>query len=344
MDYKTLLGRLVDGSSLSEEEAFELALELIEGKVPDVLVSAILIALRMKGETAEEIAGFAKALRSKATRVPLSHAIDVVGTGGDGLGTLNVSTASAILASIEHPVAKHGNRAVSGKTGSADLLETLGYKIEVEPDRAVELLEKTGFVFLFAPLYHKGVARVAPIRRALGVRTIFNIIGPLANPGGTRRQVIGVASRSLAKTVAEAVARLDFEKALVIHGEPGIDEASVSGQTLVYEVRGSKVDYYTIHPRDFRLQVIPVERLLVTSPEDSALRIIRAARGLDRDAASFIELNTALALYVADVVEDLADGLEYSRILIAKLVDKLYEIIIGNGDIDRLKSLLVKAG
>lgn len=342
MDYRGLLNKLVNGEVMSEEEAVSIALDIMDGRVPDVIVSALLVALRMRGEAVEEIVGFAKAMRMKVLKIPCSYAVDVVGTGGDGIGTLNVSTASAILTSIVHPVAKHGNRAVSGRSGSADLLEFLGYRIEVEPSRATELLEKTGFVFLFAPLYHPAMRNVAPIRRTLGIRTIFNILGPLTNPGETRRQVIGVFSKSYAKIVAEATTRLNFEKVLVVHGEPGIDEVSPSGLTHVYEVRGSSVEYYTIKPEDFGLGKVPITKLTVSSVEESAIRILRATKGLDKDAKLFIVMNTALALYVADVVKSFEDGVEYAEQLLPKFVDKLESIIQVNGDIHKFRSLLVK--
>ena len=226
MEYRDLLKKIVDGASLESEEARKLALDIMDGTIPDVVVSAILVALRMKGETVDEITGFAKAMRERAIRISGEYAIDIVGTGGDGFSTLNVSTASALLTSIKYPVAKHGNRAVSGKTGSADVLEALGYRIEVEPSEAAKLLKETRFVFLFAPLYHPAMKRVAPIRRALGIRTIFNVLGPLTNPANVKRIVIGVFSKSYAEKVAEAASRLGYEKAVIVYGEPGIDEVS----------------------------------------------------------------------------------------------------------------------
>ncbi|MEM4865614.1 MAG: anthranilate phosphoribosyltransferase, partial [Acidilobaceae archaeon] len=261
MDYRAILNKLVNGERLSEEDSMSIALSIMDGEIPEVVISAILVALRIRGESVDEIVGFAKAMRMKSLKIPCSYAIDIVGTGGDGIGTLNVSTASAVLTSIVYPVAKHGNRAVSGKSGSADVLEFLGYRIEIEPDKAIELISKTGFVFLFAPLYHPAMKRVAPIRKTLGIRTIFNILGPLTNPAGTKRQVVGVFSKSFAPIIAEAAARLDFEKVLVVHGEPGIDEASPSGLTHVYEVKRSKIEYYTLQPEDFGVKRIPITQL-----------------------------------------------------------------------------------
>ncbi len=342
MDYRAVLSKLINGEKLSEEDSMSIALSIMDGEIPDIVVSALLVALRIRGESVDEIVGFAKAMRMKSLKIPCNYAIDVVGTGGDGIGTLNVSTASAILTSIVHPVAKHGNRAVSGRSGSADLLEFLGYRIEIEPNRAIELISKTGFAFLFAPLYHPAMKRVAPIRKMLGIRTIFNVLGPLTNPGGTKKQVIGVFSKSFAHVIAEAVARLDFEKVLVIHGEPGIDEVSPSGLTHVYEVKGSRIEYYTLQPEDFGVKNIPITRLTVSGVEDSATRILRATKGLDRDAKVFIEMNTALALYVADIVKNFKDGFEYAENLLSKLIDRIETLLQVNGDIDRFRSLLVK--
>lgn len=342
MEYNVLLNKIINGGSLTIEEAMELASNIIDNNIPDFIISAILVALRMKGESVEEIVGFTKVLRSRSLKIPCSYALDVVGTGGDGVGTLNVSTATALLTSTIHPVAKHGNRAVSGKCGSADFLETLGYRIEVEPSKALELIVKTGFTFLFAPLYHPAMKKVAQLRKALGVRTIFNVLGPLTNPGGTKRQVIGVFSSSYAKKIAEAVTFLDYQKVLVIHGEPGIDEVSPAGTTHVYEVRGSKIEYYTLQPEDFGIEKIPVTRLTVSNSEESVGRVIRAAKGLDKDAATFIKINTALALYTVDVVKDFVDGVEYADQILPQLIERIETLVNINGDIEKLKSLLVK--
>ncbi len=342
MIYSQLLRRVVDFGSLTEEEAREVALAIMSGEVPDAIISAFLIALRMKRESVDEIVGFAKAMREKAVKISAEHAIDVVGTGGDGVGTVNVSTATAILSSMLHPVAKHGNRAVSGRSGSADVLEALGYKIEVEPSKASEILSKTGFVFLFAPLYHPAMKKVASIRRLLGVRTIFNILGPLTNPGGVKRQVIGVFSKTFAKLVAEAVTRLGYERVLVVHGEPGIDEVSPSGITHVYEVNGHRVDYYTITPEDLGVERMPIQKLIVNNAVESALRILRASMGLDREVGIFIKMNTAFALYVANVVKDYRDGFEYADQLLPKLVDRIEQLVKTNGDENKFRSLLAK--
>lgn len=339
MEFSSYLRKIVDGDNLSESEAENIALKIMAGEVPDTLVAAILVALRMKGEAVSEVVGFAKAMRAMAVGIEAEDAIDTAGTGGDGYSTFNVSTASALLVSIVHPVAKHGNRAVSGRSGSADVLETLGYNINVPPDKAIELLKRTNFVFLFAPLYHTAMKRVASIRRALGIRTIFNILGPLTNPARTKRQIIGVFSRSYMRIVAEATARLSYRRAFIVHGEPGIDEVSPSGTTYVYEVRGSKIDYFTVVPEDFGAKRVSLERLTVSTPEESAVRLLRAAKGRDRDVAEFIKMNSALALYVAEKCRDVKDCYEYSSQLMEGLLKKIEEIIESNGDVARFRRL-----
>lgn len=343
MEPSTILSRLVDGYRLSREEAMELATKMITGSIPDLVVAAILTALRMRGETVDEVLSFAEAMRRHSIRVPLEYAVDIVGTGGDGYGTVNVSTATAILVSLVHPVAKHGNRAVSGRSGSADVLEAFGYRIEVEPSQATEMIKKTNFVFLFAPLYHPMMRNVAQIRKTLGIRTIFNILGPLANPGGTRRQIIGVFSKRYAGIVAEVVSHLGFEKAIVVYGEPGIDEVSPEGKTHIYEVRMNRVESYVVEPHDFGAYKISVKNLMVSSAEESAIRIIRASKGLDKEAETFIRLNTALALYLVGVVKDLRDGYEYSGQLLGKLIERVEHIVRLNGDINKFMLLKAKA-
>jgi len=344
MEYRAIIEKIVNRASLSFYEAHELALKIVSGEVPDIIVSAILMGLRMKGEGVEEIAGFASAMREVAVRIDGGNAIDVVGTGGDNTSTVNVSTATALLVSILHPVAKHGNRAVSGRSGSADVLETLGYRIEVEPSRAEELLRKTRFVFIFAPLYHPAMRRVMPIRKTLGIRTIFNILGPLTNPASPKRIVLGVFSKSYAKLVAEALTILEVEKAFVIHGEPGIDEVSPEATTYVYEVKKGIVEYYTIDPSEFGVKTTPVKNLVASTTEESAIRILRASKGLDKAVATFIKVNASLALFLAGYTNDFKDGAELADQLLPQLIARIEEIVSGNGDVARLRRIMEKAG
>jgi anthranilate phosphoribosyltransferase len=344
MEYRALLEKIVNRVSLSFDEARKLAQKIMNGEVPDAVVSAILVGLRMKGESVEEIAGFASAMIEAGVKIDGGDAIDVVGTGGDSASTINVSTATALLTSILHPVAKHGNRAVSGRSGSADVLEALGYCIEVEPRKAEELLRKTRFVFIFAPLYHPAMRRVMPVRKALGIRTLFNILGPLTNPASPRRLVVGVFAKSYAKLVAEALTLLGMERAFVVHGEPGIDEVSPEATTHVYEVRRGSVEYYTVDPSEFGAKPVPVKSLVASAAEESAVRILRASKGLDKAAATFIKVNASLALSLAGYAKDFRDGAELAEQLLPQLIARVEEVVASNGDVSRLRMVVKEAG
>jgi anthranilate phosphoribosyltransferase len=344
MEYRALLEKIVNRVSLSFDEARKLAQKIMNGEVPDAVVSAILVGLRMKDESIEEIAGFASAMIEAAVKIDGGDAIDVVGTGGDSASTINVSTATALLTSILHPVAKHGNRAVSGRSGSADVLEALGYCIEVEPRKAEELLRKTRFVFIFAPLYHPAMRRVMPVRKALGIRTLFNILGPLTNPASPRRLVVGVFAKSYAKLVAEALTLLGMERAFVVHGEPGIDEVSPEATTHVYEVRRGSVEYYTVDPSEFGAKPVPVKSLVASAAEESAVRILRASKGLDKAAATFIKVNASLALSLAGYAKDFRDGAELAEQLLPQLIARVEEVVASNGDVSRLRMVVKEAG
>jgi anthranilate phosphoribosyltransferase len=310
----SLVSKLLSGGKLSRAEARALALSMLSGDVDDILVAAALAALRVRGETAEEVAGFAEALRETCVRVrgPGKPLLDTAGTGGDGMNTINASTAAAIVASaVGAYVAKHGNRGVSSRSGSADVMEALGYPVGHGPLEAECLLSRTRFAFLFAPAHHPAVKRVMPVRRRLGVRTIFNLVGPLSNPAGASRQLLGAPSEGLARLMAEAASMLGYERVLVVTGEPGIDEVSVSGETRVIEVRGGRLEAYTIAPEDMGLGRRPIGELRVGGPEESAARIVKALRGEGRRGdTEFIAANAGAALYVYGAVGDLRDGVE----------------------------------
>ncbi|MEM3225549.1 MAG: anthranilate phosphoribosyltransferase [Saccharolobus sp.] len=342
MNINELLKKLSDKNDLTIEEAESLAKSIIKGEISEVLTSAILVALRMKGESIDEIVGFAKAMRELAVKIDVPNAIDTAGTGGDGLSTVNVSTIIAILLSLVNPVAKHGNRAVSGKSGSADVLESLGYNIVIPPERAKEIISRHNFVFLFAPLYHPAMKNVANVRKSLGIRTIFNLLGPLTNPAGTRYQIIGVFSKHYLDVLAQAVVKLGFDKVILVHGEPGIDEVSPSSKTFLYIISKNDIEKITIDVTDFNISPIPIERLIVNSPEDSAIKIIRALLGKDEYVEKFIRINTAIGLYLLNKVTEFRDGYEYAGYLINKSIEKLTEIISANGDLGKFKSIMGK--
>lgn len=306
-----LIEKIANGHPLNQDEAFEAAMGMLMDP-GEAETAAILIGMRVRGEKADEIAGFAKALRHMCIKVPLEvDAIDTAGTGGDGVGTINVSTASALLAAyLGVKVLKHGNRSVSSSSGSADFLESLGFNISLSPGAVAEMINKINFGFAFAQLYHPAMKAVAPIRKKLGVRTVFNLVGPLSNPGMVRKQVMGVAAPQLLDEIAEAAVLLGYDRLMLIHGEPGIDEASVVGETTVVDVRGSGVEKYKIDPNDLGLPRRRIEDLLAANPRDSALKVMDGLMNRNQAVRDFIAINTAFALLVGGRTRDLRDGVE----------------------------------
>jgi anthranilate phosphoribosyltransferase len=303
-----LLKRLSSGETLSLDESYLLAREILSGGLSDVAIAAVLTAMRCRGETAEEVAGFVKFAREVAVKVPLRvEAIDTAGTGGDGAGTINLSTTAAIVAAAAGAkVLKHGNRSASGLFGSADFMEAVSYNLEVGPEKAAEMVERVGFAFVFAPKYHPAFAKVAPVRRQLPFRTVFNLVGPLANPGLVKRQLIGVAERRLLDVVG-GVAALLLDFALVVYGS-GVDEVSTEGPTEVVEVRRGTVERYVVTPEDFGIQKTPIPR--ASGKEEAVALALAGLRGEHKEAEAAIAANAAAALYVAGVVKDLRDGYE----------------------------------
>ncbi|AWR97764.1 anthranilate phosphoribosyltransferase [Acidianus sulfidivorans JP7] len=343
MNFRDLLNKIVERNNLTEGEAESIADDIMKGNLNDILTSAVLVSLRTKGESSEEIAGFAKSMRNHAIKVSLGNALDTAGTGGDGFGTINVSTISAILVSQIYPVAKHGNRAASSKSGSADFLETIGYNISVTPEKAIELISKSNFVFLFAQLYHPAMKNVANVRKTLGIRTIFNLLGPLTNPALVKRQVMGIFSEDYMLKVAEAAVKLDYEKLVMVNGYPGLDEVSPIGRTTIYEISHNKVEKYTEDFTEIIKTEVKLDDLIVKDSVESAIKILRGLKGKDRAVNEFIKVNSAVALYAAGVVKDYKDGYEYSSQLISTSIDKLREIISINGDLNKFNQILAKA-
>ena len=293
-----MLEKIVERKKLSFEEAYELYNQML--KESEVKVAGILTALQMKGIDSEELAGFVKAMRENAVKINLGEVCDTCGTGGDGASTINVSTASAIVLSLFRRVAKHGNTAVTSKSGSANLMEKLGIKTHLTPKEAERMIKETSFAFLFAPLYHPTLKRIMPIRRELRIKTIFNVLGPLSNPAKPVYQIVGVNSEELAYKMAETLLMLEVKKALVVHGN-GIDEVSPNSKTLVLEVN-KDIEKYIVYPEDFGLsreKIVPCN-----SPLESAERIkaVFSGKGKKEDRA-FIIANSSLALYSAEVGE-----------------------------------------
>ena len=315
IDPKEVLWRLVAGESLSRGETEELFGALMDGLVSEPIKAALLVALRMKGEAVAEISGAAAAMRSRVIPIPHTSTdlVDTCGTGGDGRGTFNISTAAALVASAAGvSVAKHGNRSVSSKSGSADVLSALGVKIEIDPATAGRALDEVGITFLFAPLLHPAMREVMPVRRELGMRTIFNVLGPLTNPAGARRQVMGVYARSLVEPIGLVLRDLGAEHALVVHGD-GLDEITTTGTTTVSEVRDGEVRTYTLEPERFGLRRVAVEDLAGGQPDENAVLLRRVFGGETGPLADVTALNAGAAIYVAGLAPSLEDGYEAAR-------------------------------
>ncbi|AGK60664.1 anthranilate phosphoribosyltransferase [Archaeoglobus sulfaticallidus PM70-1] len=286
-----MLDLLVEKKKLDFDSAYNLFTEMFNES--EIRISAYLSALQTKGYSGEELAGFAKAMRDKAIRVDFGEVCDTCGTGGDGSNTINVSTTSAIILSCYKRVAKHGNTSITSKSGSADLLKALGINYWLSPEEAKECIEKTNFTFLFAPLYHPALKRVMPVRKELGIRTVFNVLGPLANPANPEHQLIGVSSEHLVDVVAEALMFLGVE-AVVVHGN-GIDEANPRKESVIAVV-SEDIEKFRIKPEDFGLT--PVKIIPCSGAEESADRIFRVLSGKGfREDRNFIVINSALALF-----------------------------------------------
>jgi anthranilate phosphoribosyltransferase len=339
MNLSEMLEMLLKGKDLSITESSEIASAIIKGELTEAQTSAILVALRAKGESPDEIAGFAISMRNSSIRVgPWYDAVDTAGTGGDGFGTFNASTASAIIISKAINVAKHGNRGVSSRSGSADFLEALGYDIMVKPEEAENLLRNSGFVFLFAQLYHPSMKNVAPVRKALGIRTIFNMLGPLTNPAGVKKQVVGVFSTKFMVPIAEALVKLGAENIYLVHGHPGIDEVSVSGKTSVIKVKRKGYESFNITIEDLRLrEPIRLDVLKVNSPEESVLRFVKALKGKDNAIRKFVSVNAAIALLASERVKSISDGLDLADQLMENGLETLKDVISSHGITDKLQ-------
>jgi anthranilate phosphoribosyltransferase len=303
---------LLDGHDLGRQEAREVMGEIMRGEATPAQISGFLVALRAKGETSDEIAGCAEAMRAHvlAVRPAREDVVDVVGTGGDGARTFNISTTAAIVAAAAgSAVAKHGNRAVSSVSGSADVLEALGFTLEQPPERIAESIDTLGFGFMFAPLHHPAMRHAAPVRRELGTRTIFNVLGPLTNPAGARAGVFGVYAPDVARTVADALAVLDSRRAYVVHGAHGVDELSPAGPNLVFEVADGEVRERVVDPLEFGIERCDPAELAGGSPEDNARTardVLAGAPGARRDA---VVLNAAGAIAAGGHAQDLREGI-----------------------------------
>ena len=314
--------KVVGGGHLEREAMYDVFGQLMDGKATDVQKSAFLVALRMKGETAEEITGAAKAMRERVTPLQTNGAaniIDTCGTGGDGRGTFNISTVAAIVAAAAGAtVAKHGNRAVSSACGSADLLSELGVVVDLDAQRMSEVLHRAGISFLFAPKLHPAMGAVAGVRRELGMRTIFNVLGPLTNPAFARRQVLGVYSDHLVELLASVLLALGAEHAIVVHSRDGLDEISVSAPTHVTEVCYGQINSYDITPEEIGIRRHSLDEIAGGDPKANA-QIARAVLDGEEGArADVVAANAGAALYIAGIVPTIRDGVALAQETIRK--------------------------
>ncbi len=312
-EYSQLLNSLLDGNSLSESEAYDLMHELAEGDLPAALAGALLAGLRAKGETAEEIRGFATAMRELAIHPDIPEGaptVDTVGTGGDGSGSLNLSTGTGLLAAAcGSRVVKHGNRSVSSRSGSADMLECLGMPLPLHEKEVIACLDATSFTFLFAPAYHPAMKAVVPIRGALSVRTVFNMLGPLTNPAEPPFQLIGAYSNDAAKLMAETLSGMPLKRAFVVHGEPGWDEATPAGDFFLYDVRPGSVTETRRSPEDYGLARCTTQDLEGGDAEHNAAELVRVFTGEDKGAhRDALLMGTSLVLEVQGAADDARDG------------------------------------
>ena len=315
MTVKEAIACVAAGRDLTEEEMAAVVAEIMDGQATPAQIGALLTALHMKGETVPEIAGAARVMRALATRVQATREVlDTCGTGGDGRRTFNISTAAALVAAAAGLcVAKHGNRAMSGAVGGADVLETFGARVELSPAQVEHCLSEVGFGFLLAPAFHRAMRHAVGPRREIGIRTIFNLLGPLTNPAGARHQLIGVFDRRWVVPLAESLGRLGSTHALVVHGEDGLDEISLTGPTLVAEWRADQVRTFTLRPQDFGFTPCCLADLQVESAQESA-DIIRAVfAGEPGPRRDIVLLNAGAALYAGDAVPSLAAGVELAR-------------------------------
>jgi len=315
------LQRTIEHREIFHDEMVELMRMIMRGEVSPTMTAAIMTGLRVKKETVGEIAGAARVMREFALPVEVAdrtHLVDIVGTGGDGANTFNISTASTfVIAAAGGRVAKHGGRSVSSKSGSADAFEALGAAIELQPAQVAQCIERTGIGFMYAPLHHPAMKAVAPVRREMGVRTIFNILGPLTNPASAPAILMGVFHPDLVGIQVRVLEELGAERALVVWGRDGMDELSLGAGSLVGELRDGKVREYDIHPEDFGISMAASRNLGVTGPGESKAMVMQALENVEGLPREIVALNAGAALYVAGVAEDIADGIDRARKAIA---------------------------
>ncbi len=340
MDMKTAISRVVERQDLSTDD-MQAAMRLImTGQATDAQIGGFLVGLRMKGESIDEITGAAQVMRELSTKVEIQgdYLVDTCGTGGDGANLFNVSTASAfVVAAAGGKVAKHGNRSVSSSTGSADVLEAAGVNLGLKADEVARCVEELGVGFMFAPAHHGAMKHAIGPRKEMGIRTIFNMLGPMTNPASVKRQVIGVFNKALCRPMAEVLQRLGSEHVMVVHAADGLDEISIASETHVAELKHGKVEEFTIKPEDFDINSQSLVGLSVSTTEQS-LALIKNALGKDDSEASIkarniITLNAGAAIYVAGLAQDLNDGMKMAADAIGSglALGKLSELVSFSG-------------
>jgi anthranilate phosphoribosyltransferase len=320
MNLRGAFDEVLRGRSLDAAEAEGVIGEILDDVVPDALVAGFLVALKMKGEGAAELTGGARAMRRRARRLNLNdgNVLDTAGTGGDGAGTFNISTAAAMVAAAAGvPVAKHGSRAISGRVGAADVLERFGVKIDLDAAGLRRCLDQAGCCFVFAPAFHPALARLAVLRRTLGVRTLFNLIAPLSNPARPLRQLLGVSEPRLLRPMAEALAALGVEHAMVVHGNDGLDEISLSAPTRVVEVKDGELREYEIAPETFGLTPASAAGFLAEDANEATEILRRTLAGDPGPAQDVLALNAGAAIYVGGGAASLGEGVSLARKIVA---------------------------
>ncbi len=328
------IGKLVDNVHLTADEAEEVMNQIMNGDATEAQIGGYLVALRMLGESPDEIAGSVRSMRSMSTKIKTSHphVVDVVGTGGDGTNTFNISTTTALVVSATgQPVAKHGNRSVSSNSGAADVLKELGVNIEIPPEKVGACLDEVGIAFLFAPLLHGAMKHAIGPRRELAMRSIFNVMGPLTNPANAQTLLVGVYSEMLTELIADVLSKLDCQRAFVVHGLDGMDEITLCGSTKVSEWNGEQVRTYTINPEDFGFQKVENKELLGGNPEENAQitrKILNGEKGAKRN---IVLMNVSAALLVSGKVDSFLEGVNLAVDAIdngdaRKKLDQLIEV------------------
>jgi anthranilate phosphoribosyltransferase len=331
MNINEAVEKFSSGNSLKKSEIKEVFLSIMNNECNDAEIIAFLMTLKTKGETVEEITGAAEVLREMSLKLNLNskELVDTCGTGGDGQNTFNISTASAIVAATAGvKIAKHGNKSISSKSGSADLLEYSGINIDLDEEQAQKCFDDNGITFMFAPKYHKAMKNVANVRKNIKTRTIFNVLGPLSNPANANYQILGVYDKKLVLPIAKVIKDLGVKRAMVVHSEEGLDEISCEKDTYIAELNEGKISEYTINPKEFDLEILPLESLKVNTVEESFKIFMDMLNNKNEAAVNIVSLNAGSAIYISGVRDSLKEGIEFARELIisGKVLNKFEDI------------------